>query len=404
MKVFSACLRVVYRHKGALLLYVGIFLSLCIAMTAFSFEQQNTFFTQTKTAVAVINRDGDTALVRGLTDYLKESAEFVELADDKSALQDALFYQAVDYILIVPEGFTTDFLSGGSMQLEKSVAPDRTAGMYTDQLVNQYLRLVSSYTAIHPLLSQDEISALVRQNLSDSDTQVTMQTFGEAVPLSEQFTVYFRMMCYILTVMVVLCTTTIMMVYGRPDLRMRNLCAPVRLRSVNFQLALCNGIVGLVCWILLVIIPFLLYGQLIVEADIRVLLLLVLNSFVYLFVALGIGFLSGQFVKNMNVQNAVANFTSLALSFFGGAFVPLELLGEGIIVVAHFVPTYWYSIAQNKISSLTRFDWDALQPIVSAMLIQLGFAAALFSVSLLISKVHRQSSSGFGRNTTELTA
>ena len=404
MKVFSACLRVVYRHKGALLLYVGIFLSLCIAMTAFSFEQQNTFFTQTKTAVAVINRDGDTALVRGLTDYLKESAEFVELADDKSALQDALFYQAVDYILIVPEGFTTDFLSGGSMQLEKSVAPDRTAGMYTDQLVNQYLRLVSSYTAIHPLLSQDEISALVRQNLSDSDTQVTMQTFGEAVPLSEQFTVYFRMMCYILTVMVVLCTTTIMMVYGRPDLRMRNLCAPVRLRSVNFQLALCNGIVGLVCWILLVIIPFLLYGQLIVEADIRVLLLLVLNSFVYLFVALGIGFLSGQFVKNMNVQNAVANFTSLALSFLGGAFVPLELLGEGIIAVAHFVPTYWYSIAQNKISSLTRFDWDALQPIVSAMLIQLGFAAALFSVSLLISKVHRQSSSGFGRNTTELTA
>lgn len=404
MKVFSACLRVVYRHKGALLLYVGIFLSLCIAMTAFSFEQQNTFFTQTKTAVAVINRDGDTALVQGLTDYLKESVDFVELTDDKSALQDALFYQAVDYILIVPEGFTADFLSGGSMQLEKSVAPDTTAGMYTDQLVNQYLRLVSSYTAIHPLLSQDEVSALVRQNLSDSDTQVTMQAFGEAVPLSEQFTVYFRMMCYILTVMVVLCTTTIMMVYGRPDLRMRNLCAPVRLRSVNFQLALCNGMVGLICWILLVIIPFLLYGQLIVEADIRVLLLLVLNSFVYLFVALGIGFLSGQFVKNMNVQNAVANFTSLALSFLGGVFVPLELLGEGIIAVAHFVPTYWYSIAQNKISSLTRFDWAALQPIVSAMLIQLGFAAALFSVSLLISKVHRQSSSGFGRNTTELAA
>ena len=50
---------------------------------------------------------------------------------------------------------------------------------------------------------------------------------------------------------------------------MRNLCAPVPLRSVNIQLALCNGLVGLVCWLGLIGISFLLYGGLLEGTDIR---------------------------------------------------------------------------------------------------------------------------------------
>lgn len=404
MKVFNACLRVVCRHIGALLLYAGIFLGLCIAMTAVSYDQQQNLFTQTKTTAAVINRDGESELVRGLTSFLESNITLVELEDDKSAMQDALFYRAVDYILIVPQGFTDDFLNGGTMQLQQAAVPDGAAGVYTDQLVNQYLRLLTSYRTLDPSLSLGEADALVRENLADSDTQVDMRTFGDASPLPEQLTVYYRMMCYILTVMVVLCTTTIMMVYGRPDLRMRNLCAPVPLRSVNIQLALCNGLVGLVCWLGLIGISFLLYGGLLEGTDIRMVLLLVLNSLVYFFVALGIGFLGGQFVKSVNVQNAMANFTALALSFLGGVFVPLELLGGGLLAVSHFVPTYWYAHAQNSIGNLTRFDWESLAPIVGDMLIQLGFAAALFSVALLVSKVRRQSAGGFQRNTTEFSA
>ena len=87
---------------------------------------------------------------------------------------------------------------------------------------------------------------------------------------------------------------------------------------------------GLVCWLGLIGISFLLYGGLLEGTDIRMVLLLVLNSLVYFFVALGIGFLGGQFVKSVNVQNAMANFTALALSFLGGVFVPLELLGGGL--------------------------------------------------------------------------
>ena len=62
----------------------------------------------------------------------------------------------MDYILIVPQGFTDDFLNGGTMQLQQAAVPDGAAGVYTDQLVNQYLRLLTSYRTLDPSLSLGE--------------------------------------------------------------------------------------------------------------------------------------------------------------------------------------------------------------------------------------------------------
>lgn len=59
------------------------------------------------------------------------------------------------------------------------------------------------------------------------------------------------------------------------------------------------------------------------------------------------------------------------------------------MTVASFTPTFWYVKANNVIGSISNFNFDNLKAVSVYMLIQAGFAAAIFSVALVISKQKR---------------
>ena len=91
MKVFNACALVIRRRYAAFLIYLVIFTALSVVMTSMSVQQNDQTFNRTKTAVAVVDRDGGSPLSQGLIAYLAQNADLKELPDDKEALQDALF-------------------------------------------------------------------------------------------------------------------------------------------------------------------------------------------------------------------------------------------------------------------------------------------------------------------------
>ena len=403
MRVFNACCKVIRRRAAALLIYLVIFLTLSIVLTSFSTSENSTDFSGTKTKVAVINRDGESGLVKGLKGYLSENAEIIPLEDQKEEMQDALFNDAVDYILIIPQGFSKDFAAGGNMTLQQAAYPNGATGYYTDMMVNQYLNTARLYRSSIPDMDDAELAAAVAEDLSQK-AEVAKKTYNVEKPIDEGFEIYFRMMGYILTVMLIMGVSTVMMVFNRPDLRRRNLCAPVRLRSVNFQLAMGAGVLGLISWGFLVLFGFLIYGGKVAGCDGRLIALCILNSFVLMIVCLSIAFLASVFTKSANMQNAVGNFVALALSFLGGAFVPLELLGNSVLAVAHFVPTFWYTSALGEIVSLSSFSTETLSPIFMDMLIQLGFAAALFCVAMVISRVVQQNAGNIMQTRTEMAS
>jgi ABC-type uncharacterized transport system permease subunit len=83
--------------------------------------------------------------------------------------------------------------------------------------------------------------------------------------------------------------------------------------------------------------------------------------------------------------------TTMTLSFIIGVFVPQQLLGKTVQTIASFTPIYWYVKANNDIHNLIIFNSENLKPILSSMLIELGFAAAIFAVTLVIIKQKRLS-------------
>ena len=402
MKVCKACGIIFKRHIVSFMLYFVIFMALAVIMPALGGAQYSTDFAAMKPNFTVINRDGDTPLSDGLAAYLGGRGHEVVLEDRKDALQDASFFHATDYIIILPQGFHDIFFSGGAVTAETVVTTESAKGYYADSLVNQYLNQARMVQAAGETDEDALVSAVLRDLSGEAD--VVVKRFGSGAPVNEVYQVYARMLCYIIMVLLILSISNITSPFRRPDLRMRNLCAPIKPRSMSGQQILCGALVSIGAWLLLTALGFVIYGSKLSGADGRIVTLILLNFFVMTIVALALAALISPLIKGPNSQNAVANFLSLGLSFLGGVFVPLDMLGEGVLAAARFTPAYWYATALNHICSLTSFTRDALAPVWQAMLTQLVFAAAIFCVALVAGKHLSQSERLFGSVQTELEA
>jgi len=403
MKVFEACMFIVKRRISSFAIYFGVFIALSIVMTALSVEQLDTDFSTMKPKFTVINRDKTGPLSEGLISYLREHGEEVKIEDEKNALQDATFFHATDYIVFLPSGFEDKMLSGETPSLETVFTTETAKGYYADSLINRYCNLVRVYLTTHAGIEIEELVPSILRDLSQ-EAKVEKKQFGDSAPIGMSYLVFNRLQCYILMLLNILCVTNITMSLKRPDIMMRNLCTPLKPRSLAGQQMLCFGILSFLAWVLLAALGFAIYGSGLVGANVRSIALILLNSLVFSAVALSIAAFSSTFIRNPNSQNAAANMVSLGLCFLGGVFVPLDMLGEGILSVARFLPSYWYNTAIDSISALTSFGADAMSTVWRAMLIQLAFAAAFFCVTLTLGKQQSRSERFFGSVRTELEA
>jgi len=403
MKVFSVCMTVVARNWAGFVIYFLVFMMLSVMMNAFYIDQFTPDFTATLPNFTVINRDEDSPLTEGLVSFLRENGNEIVIDDDMSKLQDATFFRATDYIAFIPQGFRDSFIAGNLVTLETVMTTHSAHGFITDSLLNQYFNQARINLAAGGLLSEAElVEAVLRDLALEADAEKVR--FGEGAPLDMNFHMYFKLLGYIMLVMIITCVTSISMIFKRPDIRMRNICSPLKPRSLSGQQTLGSAVLSFLAWLLLVSIGFIMYGGNLGGVDGRIIVLCLLNSLVFAIVAMSIATLCGSFVHNANIQNAVANITALGMCFIGGVFIPHEMLGDGVLTVSRFLPTYWYVTALDTISALTSFEAGALTPVFQAMLMQLAFAAALFCVTLVLGKHLNQSERFYRSVRTEMEA
>jgi ABC-2 type transport system permease protein len=345
-------------------------------------------FTTVRNDIVVRSAD-DTPLVEGLIDFLGQHANIVPLAEDDS-LEDALFFGRVDDVLIIPEGFTESLMSGsGEIRLERTSSFLTGSAVNTDLLIGRYLDLARLYILNVPGISQE---ALVTRVARDLDNAVKVEIAANAAQFKAgDVSDTFRYMAYTIIAILIVGVTSIMLAFNKPEVSLRNRCAPVSPAKVNMQLFAGNLLFTLAVWALLGVLAYLLSGQTGISPN---LLLLYLNTLIFSIAALSIAFLAGKFIKGYGAQSAVANVLSLGLSFISGIFVPQALLGDTVLKIASFTPTYWYIKAVETISDLSVFSFENLKPVYTDMLIQLGFAAAFFILALAASKQKRQSTGG----------
>ncbi|MCF8020250.1 ABC transporter permease [Petrocella atlantisensis] len=380
MPVFKLCLKIFKKKLPVMMIYVGLFLGISLLIASATRTEREKGFVQSKTNIAIINYD-QTPLVTGLINSLEEIANIVPLEDASSALQDALYFRKVTYILRIPEDFTEKFLKGDEVWIEKTSIPNSVDAVYVDLQVNQYLRIAELYKS-QSHIDHATIADYIKKDM-EIETKVNFNG-GEEVKQDQSYAMYYyNYLAYSLFSILILGISTIMLVFNNQDLRRRNACSPVTAGSSSFQFVLANGVFAVICWAIMVGFCILFDYK---NSNTTNTLLFLINSFVFTLCAVSISFLVGNLVKNQEGISALTNVIALGPSFISGVFVPQEFLGENVLKIASFTPTYWYVKANSTIANLNSFDLASLRETMGYTGVVLGFAIAFLSLALVVGK------------------
>lgn len=386
MQVFKTYFKILNKVKVSIIIYGTLFLWLTVLISS-SIKVENTEFKVSKVKTMVINEDGENAFLNGLLSYLGQYAEYVTVIEDEEARKDSLFFGKIQYILTIPKGFTEDFIKKGKVTLIKDSNPEDLQGITIDNALNNYLNMAKTYLKHVPGISYEELSDIVTDNLK-IEAPVTMDMEREdAETYSNYFYMnYFNYLSYVLLAVYITGVSLVMYSFYGIDIRRRHAASPISNRNMNFQLILSNLIFVFGFLLIFILAGYILNRDRLLNANAW---LTWLNASVFTLTCLGISYLVGITVKSRKAVQAISTGVSLSLSFISGVFVPQDFLGATVLKVASFTPTFWYVKANGAIVEITSFQWSNLSKVFGYMAIQLGFAAAIFSIVLVVSKRKR---------------
>jgi len=387
MQVFKACLKIIKRNLPSMMIYLSVFLVFVILVTLWNPQSETEDFTTSRPRMTIINDDTGHPLSEGLKNYLYTYAQSVELDGSGDQILDALFFRQIVYVLRIPNGFGNALANGDTHpKLIRTTLPDSYQGAYSDQLINRYLTTTARFLNASPDM---ELSTVVRQVNQVLEQSADVSLRSEATGNGFSSMIYFYIfLAYSLTAVMILGVSSLMLAFQNKDIRRRNFSSPVQITQYNFQLILGNLIFAVVTCLILCLVSLFFYRRF---ADFPRWLLLVLNTFVFIITIMGLSFLLSQFIRSRGMQQAVANVVSLGTCFISGVFVPQELLGENVLAVASFTPTYWYINAIRLIQHTESVSRSFMNRYAVSLLIQLSFAVAFLVVALVVSKQKRQS-------------
>ncbi|WP_165047252.1 MULTISPECIES: ABC transporter permease [unclassified Adlercreutzia] len=449
MNIFKTACRILLKQRTYILIYVVLlgFMGVFVA-TGNTHGVSSDDFVQDRADVAVIDRDGS-ALAGGISETLAERSNMVEVDGTERALQDAVAQGTTDCLVIVPEGYGEAFVeaarAGEELPRVQTVASfDRTSGYEVENQLQMYLACAAVHVALDADGAEGDAAGVLADDAGDvlaggvadagsatatdagnvagagdaadaggaaaSDADVAddvlaaataaalddMRTEtaasyaveeGEASPLPDDFLLYNRWQTYPILCAVGVLVSVTMAGFNRTDVRRRNLSAPVSSLSLSLGLAAAGVVCALITWGWLSAQGLVVFSGSLSGTEAWRVALCIADSLAFVLFALAFGFLLAQAGASEMTANAASNITGLVLSFLGGSWMDVSLMGGGMEVVARFTPSYWHGQALVNIAQADALTWEALAPAVIAMGMVLLFAAALFAVALAVGRI-----------------
>ncbi len=384
MTIFQNYFRILNKNKAMVILYTVLLL--VFAGSNLQTSDNSTNFVASKPDVYVINEDKEGGLSELLCEYIEENATIHEPKEkdgevDEDALSDALFYRDVNYIIYIPENFSENFLAGENPEISVKSTGDYQAS-YMEMLLERFLEVARALSGQET--DEEQLFAEIKDVLAEN-VQVELTTKLDTGALSKA-TFFFNFANYSLLAGCVYVIAIILSSFRQQTIQKRTVISSTKYTKVNRQLLLANGVFALVLWAFYVVISMILVKDVMFTTHG---LLYIANSFVFAICALSIGFLIGNLTTNKGALSGIVNVVALGSSFLCGSFVPMEILPEGVLKVAHVLPSYWYIYNNELIAKIETFDMESLQPLLVNGLVVVGFTVLFIIITNVVSKKKR---------------
>ncbi|MBE5933785.1 MAG: ABC transporter permease [Lachnospiraceae bacterium] len=373
MQVFKTFFKILNKQKHQFIIYISIFGVLLGVLSNVGGNERKEF-QGSKMDIVVFDYDNSEES-KYLMEYMYSLHNKVDVEDDREEIQDNLYWQTIDYVLYIDEGYSeTGKLSNIKREGTK-------ASIYVEEQIEAYQKSFDAYVAAgysSKEANEKTIAAL------DSDGLVNYKG-KSSVALPKQY-YYFTYMTYILIMLLMNVMAPIIMVFNKKEIKDRNSVAPMTLKSRSTQLIGASAVLSIAVWAALIIVAAIMFkGQVFVGTN----ALNLLSSFVFLLLTVGIVCIVSSFNLKAPTISMISNIIALGMAFLGGVFVPMEIFSDGILKIARFMPTYW----QVKATESLYVD-GGLDTFFKCVGIEALFAVAFMAIALIVAKVMKQRREG----------
>ncbi len=380
MTVFKTFFKIVNKYKIIILLYTV----LLIVFAGFNMQtsDNSTSFVASKPNVLIVNKDEENGITKSLQQYIEKNCNIIDIEETEEARNDALFYRDVDYIVYIPKNYSKDFMNGLSPKLQIKSA-GTSGSSYAEMILTRYIKVANLYQ--NDIKSEEELVKKINQTLEkETKTEVTSKL--DTTSLAKA-TFYYNFLNYSILAGCVYVICLILSSFREEKIRKRTVISSMNNKKINTQLLISNGILAIILWLAYVILSFVLIGNTMFSYHG---LILIVNSFVFTLCSLTIAFFIANLVNNKNAINGIVNVVGLGSSFLCGAFVPVEMMPDSILKVAHILPSYWYIQTNELVKTLEVINFESLKPIITNMGVIMVFMVVFVILSNIIFKKKRK--------------
>lgn len=375
MTVFKTYLKILNKNKFLVILYTVIL----IFFAGFNMQNKDvgTNFVAEKPDIFIVNKDEQNDFTENFIQYMKKHSTLKEIKDTEEARNDALFYRDVNYIIYIPENFGNDFLEGKKTKLEIKSTGDYRATL-AEMMVNRYFSVANVYKNI---AKEENLFTMINETL-EKEMQIEVTSKIDTESFSKA-TMFYNFANYSILAGCVFIICFIISSFKETKIKSRIMVSSMEYKKFNRELLFSNSLFAFLLWFCYVILSILLIGKVMFTTGG---LFLMLNSFVFTFCALTLALLIGNLVHNKEAMSGIVNVIALGSSFLCGAFVPTEFLPDGVLKLAHALPSYYYIHNNELIASLEYMKLENLRPIFINMGILLLFSCGFIVITNLVTK------------------
>ena len=391
MIVFKTFWRIMKRYWWIVFIYVAILTSLSVINLN---AAPVTDFVDTKPEITIVSQDSSDLATKPFTknflDYLSKNTKIINLKESETT--DALFYQKISMILYLPEDLESKILSGQKVTLNY-----RTSGNYTAELSKNLIKRYFELQRTEILESKN--SSKEQSNILSEDSEKIISSLNQRLDQSptvrlasknatnlSKIAAFFNFASYTIMAIILYVTCFINASFNKSSVKKRTMASSLHLKEYNFSLLLANSIFAFSVFVLLTTLSFFVLGNIVLTP---LFIFEILNILLYTLAALTLAELVSTFNLSRDAVSGVVNLLSLAPAFLSGAFVPTYFLPSFVLTIAHIFPTYWFIDTNNKITTMTEFNFNSFLTILPNLLVLVLFSIIFIVANLVLSKKKR---------------
>ena len=376
MTVFKTFLKILNKNKFIIILYT-VFL---IGFGGFNMQtsDNSTNFVASKPDIMIVNYDEEKGITKDLIKYITDNSNIIELNNNEEAINDGLFYRDVNYVIYIPENYSEDFMDGKNPEINIKSTGDYQSS-FAEMLLSRYIKVANIYQK--SIKNEDELTSKINETLSkQSEVEIISKLDTDSLAKA---TFYYNFASYSILACLVYVICLVLSSFKDIKIQKRTIISSTDYRKLNRQLLLSNSLFSIILWGVYVALSFVLIGDVMFSNQGIIYLI---NSFIFTMCATTIALFIGNLVSNKNAINGIVNVIALGSSFLCGAFVPMEWLPDGVLKIAHILPSYYYISSNESLKTLEVFNLETMQPIITNVVVILEYSIIFIILTNIVSK------------------